>query len=400
MDTRYAFLALDTQGRSQKGFLMAKNQSHAFEYITQKGWYVVKLKPQKSLVKNLFTSRFCIKELYTLITQLHTLTSAHIPLTDALTTLKEIYGRSEIAEALETIEKDVLNGESFSKACGAHPRFFDPLTVAMIAQGEEHNRLNAALDNLKTYLSQKITLKSQLQKAFAYPIFLLVLFLALIAFLTTYLLPPMTSFLSQNNPEGNVSFFWLSASLWIQNYGVWTFIAFVITLMIMTLASYISSPVRTYFSRLLLNMPFMGSILLYQNLHLYFQGLELISRDGQDLPKAMQQAPYMVRSFYLKNLFLRVAPQIKQGQSLYGIFTLFTFMPPVVIRMIKVGEQSNQLNASLGHIGDYLHTQLNLKIERMGRILEPLLLLLMGGILMAIILGLFLPLYSNLGDSF
>ena len=395
---RYAYVALDTQGRSQKGFLMAQNSGHAFEYLSQKGWYVITLKCQKNIFKNFFKARFCIQELYALVTQMHTLISAHVPLIETLATLKEIYATTEIGEVLGIIEQSVLKGESLSKACQAHPKFFDPLTLSMLTQGEAHNQLSDALKNLQTYLGQKIELQAQLKKAFAYPIFLIILFISLIAFLSTFLLPPMASFLTQNNTQGDTTFFWLNASLWIENYGVWVLIGLFFIIIAIAITVYLSPFVRTQVSKIFLQMPFVGSIALYQNLRLYFQGLALVSRSGQDLPKALNQAPHMVRSFYLHSCLNNLAPQMKQGQSIYNIFSPLHFIPPVVLRMIKVGEQSNQLSSSFKHIEDYLNNQLEIKIQSMGRILEPLLLLMMGGILMVIILSIFLPLYSNLGE--
>lgn len=398
----FEYTALDPKGKRKKGTLIATDSKGAFACVKDQGMHVLQLRPTGQglgeVLHKIFKRRLSNTELLMMVKQLHTMIQAHLPLIEALNTLREIYDTHFLGATLEKIEADVLRGETFSSALRAHPTYFDSIFTTTIAQGEENNRLKEALFHYQNYLNQKITIKSQVRKAFAYPIFLTVAFTLLATFLSIYLLPSMGTFMAQNNPNNEDPMVWLRVIQYIEAYGFLT----LGSMISLTIALYIFSrfwpPLNQIFSRLRLKLPFVGEITALENIRLYIQGLELLCRDGHDLPRSLNMAYTMIQSAYLKSRMAGLDSKINQGTSLYQSLRPLEFIPPVALRMIKIGEQTGQLPWAFEQIGEYLNHTLLEKINRMGRILEPLLLFIMGGFLLAIVLCIFMPLYGHLGD--
>jgi type IV pilus assembly protein PilC len=330
--------------------------------------------------------------------QMEQMTRAGIPLLEALAELRDSTPNPSFREVLGQLVSDVEGGLMLSQAMEEHPKVFSNVFQSLVRAGEQTGQLTEVFDNLSNTLKWQHELIAQTKKLLAYPMFVLVVVLGTTAFLMTYLVPQMAGFLKglgQTLPLQTR--FLLATSDLLVNYW-WAFILVPI-LLVMTFIITIkrSEEARYQFDYLKLNLPITGSILRKIIMARFARYFALMYQTGIPVLDGIKTLEAIVDNRVVADSLSRAHQQISAGEQMSESFHSTGLFPPMVIRMIRMGESTGALDKSLLNISYFYDRDVKDSIDKMLKLIEPALTVVLGGILAFIMFSVMGPVYESMG---
>jgi len=346
---------------------------------------------------NLFnSSRVSNQDLVMFCFQLEQLTSAGVPLLECLNDLRESSSNLYFQKVLGAVSSEVEGGKMLSEALAQHPAVFSQVFVSLIAAGEHTGQLPVVLNNLFNTIRWQDELMSQTKKLLAYPAFVAVVVLGAVIFLMIYLVPQMVSFLRNMGQELPLNTKVLIA---ISNafVGYWWLIIGLPVLLVIGLAAAVrSNPTARYrFDLFKLNLPVTGAILQKIIMARFARYFALMYQTGIPILDAIKICENIVGNRVVADALTRVHAQISSGDSMSESFRNAGLFPQLVVRMIKVGENTGALDKSLLNISYFYDRDVNDSMQKMLKMIEPALTVILGGILAFIMFSVLGPVYDS-----
>ena len=328
--------------------------------------------------------------------QLEQLTSAGVPLLDCLNDLRESSSNLYFQKILGAVSSEVEGGKMLSEALAQHPAVFSEVFVSLIAAGEHTGQLPVVLNNLFNTIRWQDELMSQTKKLLAYPAFVAVVVLLAVVFLMTYLVPQMVSFLRNMGQELPLNTKLLIA---VSNAFVdywWLMFGLPLAIVIGLIAVIKSNPVARYrFDLFKLNLPVTGPILHKIIMARFARYFALMYQTGIPILDAIKICENIVGNRVVADALTRVHAQINAGDSMSESFRNAGLFPQLVVRMIKVGENTGALDKSLLNISYFYDRDVNDSMQKMLKMIEPALTIILGGILAFIMFSVLGPVYDS-----
>lgn len=392
----FNYKAIDQTGRSAQGQIDAINEIDLELRLGRIGLDLITFRQaQKSLT--LFSNKkISLKELVMFCFQLEQLTSAGVPLLEGLSDLRDSTANPHLQKVIAALVSEVEGGKMLSQALADHPGVFSHVFVSLVRAGEQTGKLPEVFDNLADTLKWQDELISQTKRLLAYPLFVLFVVLGAVAFLMVYLVPQMVSFLrnmGQELPlETRVLIFISDAFV---NYWWLIFSLPVLGFMLLAIAVKKSTEARYRFDYFKLNLPVIGDILQKIILARFARYFALMYQTGIPILDAIKTCEEIVANRVVADALNRAHQQINSGDSMSESFQNAGLFPPLVVRMIKVGENTGALDRSLLKISYFYDRDVNESVEKMLKLLEPALTVLLGGILAFIMFSVLGPVYDS-----
>jgi len=346
---------------------------------------------------NLFnSSRVSNQDLVMFCFQLEQLTSAGVPLLECLNDLRESSGNLFFQKVLGAVSSEVEGGKMLSEALAQHPAVFSQVFVSLIAAGEHTGQLPVVLNNLFNTIRWQDELMSQTKKLLAYPAFVAVVVLSAVIFLMIYLVPQMVSFLRNMGQELPLNTKVLIA---ISNAFVdywWLIIGLPVLIVTGLAAAVRSNPVARYrFDLFKLSLPVTGPILHKIIMARFARYFALMYQTGIPILDAIKICENIVGNRVVADALTRVHAQISAGDAMSESFRNAGLFPQLVVRMIKVGENTGALDKSLLNISYFYDRDVNDSMQKMLKMIEPALTVILGGILAFIMFSVLGPVYDS-----
>jgi type IV pilus assembly protein PilC len=394
----YRYKQITPQGKITRGLIFSSGEQNVTALLDQHHNHLLKLRELSWIESLLFRPRIADQDLLNLTSQCSQLLKAGIAIQDVMQILANLHSSNFIHSSLIQIRNQLLSGDKLSHALRSQPYLFDMLYCHTIQVGEEHGGLIQAFEKLVLHLRKQVEVKQRLKKETFYPAILVCMMILLIISLSIFLLPQLKDFIMSFGLTLSWStrlLLWLGTS--IERFGG-ILCAIVFFLISSVGAFYILSERFAYWvDWLLLKVPCLGSMLRLYNLTRYLIDFRIFCNDGRSVLKALQEAPAAVTNHYLRKQFQELSDKIHEGRSVTNLFQSLSWFPEAVAQMVKVGENSGQLTQALVFCEEFVQNDLWSNIEKHLRLLEPSLLLIIGGFLLWIVIAVFLPLYDHLG---
>lgn len=324
--------------------------------------------------------------------QLATLVRAGIPLVDSITALTEQVEKEQMVRVLSSVRQGLKEGTSFSKSLGVHPKVFPPLYVNMVAAGEASGMLEVVLERLADFMENQARLKGKLMAALAYPVAMGLFAVGLISFLMVTVVPKLTSIfdnLGQALPwytrllifsSSLVSDFWWLILILVGGGGYW-------------FLRWKKTPKgHLIWDTFQLNMPLFGRLNLLASLARFTRTLATLLASGVQLLPAMEIGKNVLENLKLENVIVEAIGSIREGESIAEPLKRSGAFPPMVTHMIAVGERSGQLEDMLQNVSKAYEAEVETKIATVTSLLEPIMIVVMGGAVGFIVLSIMMPL--------
>lgn len=392
----FHYKAIDKLGRPAMGQMDAQNEADLEIRLERMGLDLITFRPARRATSLFNRNKISRQDLVMFCFQLEQLTSAGVPILDALNDLQESNENPYFQKVIAALSAEVEGGKLLSQALAEHPNVFDEVFVSLVEAGEKTGQLPEVFNNLFSNIRWQDELITQTKKLLAYPAFIAVVVSAAIVFLMLYLVPEMVNFLKNMGQELPLNTKILIAiSDAFQDY--WWLILGLPLLAIFIVAAVVKkNPAARYqFDMIKLNLPFTGTILHKIIMARFARYFALMYQTGIPILDAIKICEKIVGNRVVADALRRAHTQINAGESMSESFHNVGLFTPLVVRMIRVGENTGALDKSLMNISYFYDRDVNDAMQNMLKLIEPTLTVILGCILAFIMFSVLGPVYDS-----
>ncbi|MCX8033936.1 MAG: type II secretion system F family protein [Thermodesulfovibrio sp.] len=393
----YRYKAVDISGKIFKGFVKAQNESTAITTLSIKNLYIVSI-TQIPDVFSPFVSFFKGKikniELIEFAKNLSIMLKAGIPLITALSDLAENITRDSFKNIITDLRDLVEKGVSFSGAIAYHSDIFPQIFHYLIKIGEETGRLDASLDDIAEHFQKIEDLRTTIKRALIYPIFATVASFGAMGFWIVYVLPKIVS--AMKDMDIKIPFitrFLFELGIFIQNFFYLVPIFFIILFLSYQLIKK-NAKFRWTRSYLSFKLPIFKQIFYTRAVALFCEQMRILVGAGIPIDNALDMTADVVNNEMMKRAIYNAKEKILTGQSISQSLKEENIFPSLLIRLIDVGEISGRLEEQLNFLNNYYTAYLREYSARLGKIIEPVMIGVIGLFFAIVIVSLLSPLYE------
>jgi type IV pilus assembly protein PilC len=328
--------------------------------------------------------------------QLATFIRVGVPITDAIRLLQGASSSGAFRAALEDVREDLDAGEAFSTAIAHHPSVFNELYIDMVKAAEYSGTLDRVLLQVAAYLQRQDTAFKKLRSAMIYPAVILVLAMAVCTVLVVFVLPNFVSIFHEFHAELPLpTRIMLGVGVFAQTWRFQIIAGIFITIVAM-LGFMNSPPGRVFWDYTLIRLPIIGSIVTYGIIERFTRTLSTMLRAGIPISQTFDIAISSAGNIRYKRGLVSVKQRMVTGEGFSAPLEATGLFDPMMIRMIQVGEETGTLDSSLEQIADFLSEEMDYKVKNMIALMEPALVIAVGGAVGFVAVSVILPMYGLL----
>jgi len=402
----FAFRAMDLAGSASTGEVEAESKAQVTEQLRQRGLIVLEVSEKSKPVKvEDFFKRWQgvdMRELAIFSRQFATLVASGMPMLRTLYTLEEQTQDEAIKEATAAVRADVEAGSTLEQAMARHPRVFDRLYRAMIRSGEQSGRLEDALDRIAFQVEKTDALRRQVKSAMMYPAlvfgFAAVVLVAIVAFVIPVFAGIFTE-MAEEHPGESAALplptqVCVTASKAITGY--WFVI---IPALVLSVFGFIqwkrTERGKEAWSRFTLHIPFkIGDVIQKVALARWSRTFSGAVSSGVPMLQAIKLTGETAGNVVVEQAMDDMYASVKKGGTLAAPIDANPIFPPMVGHMVAVGEETGQLEHMMSKIADFYEAEVDAKVKALTALLEPVMIVFVGGIVGFIVISMYLPMFS------
>jgi general secretion pathway protein F len=395
----FEYQALDEAGRTRKGVIEADSARHARALLRDQALMPTKVNvtASQSTIKRSgvsFQRKLGHLDRVLFTRQLATLIGSSLPIEAALAAVAEQAEKQHVKGLIMAIRSKVLEGHSLAVSLSDHSSSFNALYRATVTAGEQSGFLDKVLENLADYEERQFSATRNVEMAMVYPAVLLTMAVLIISGLMVYIVPDMVNVIVDTGQELP----WFTTVLigitdLMANY--WWLLIIAVALSVLCIRWLLAQPrMRLRWDRMKFDMPLIQRITRSANAARYTNTLSILTRSGVPLVEAMHIASGVVSNRWLQRALTEATQRVSEGISLHISLGKVGQMPPMLLHMVAAGEQSGTLDAMLGRVADFQQSEVERVVSALVKLFEPLMLLLMGGVVLFIVMAILLPMLS------
>jgi general secretion pathway protein F len=400
----YDYKALGSDGKVAKGLIEADSMKTARLKLKKQGLMVTDIVEKNTAKKSgaagasLFGNRVSQEDISTMTRQLASLVKANIPLVDALTALVEQLESVGLRSVLSQVRESVNEGSSLAKALALHPKVFDNIFINMVEAGESSGTLGLVLLRLADLKEAQSRLRRKVIGGMTYPAVMFFVAIAVLIGIFTFVIPKLQQiFVSMNKALP----FTTEVLIMISTFTVAWWPALIIggaALFALFIRWTNTTGGREKWDRFKLTAPVFGKITRMIGVNRFASTMSTLLGSGVPILTAMSIAKNLVENVHLARAIENARSNITEGQSIAEPLKRSGEFPPLVIHMISIGEKTGELPAMLKNVSDSYEEQVSTAIDGMTALLEPAMIVFMGGTVGFIVVSVIMPLMemSNL----
>ena len=338
------------------------------------------------------------KELINFCFDMEHISRAGIPMIDGLRDLRDSIETPRFKQVISSLIEDIEGGKMLSQAMGQFPKIFDPVFVSLIRAGEQTGRLTDVFENLSKSLRWQDELASETKKLLIYPAMLLVMVLGVSLFLLMYLVPKLVTVLKTMRVELPIQTRILIATSEFATHYWWLILGLPALAIAVVLALIRTDPrVRYAFDFAKLRIPVIGPLLQKIILARFANFFGLMYQSGISILDAIRTSEGIVGNVVIADGLQRAWQQINAGESLSDSFQRTALFPPLVIRMLRVGETTGALDTALFNVNYFYGRDVREGVEKALKVMGPTLNVLLGMLMALILFSILTPIYEMIG---
>jgi general secretion pathway protein F/type IV pilus assembly protein PilC len=389
----FAFTARDLTGQKITGLISASSDREVLSVLEGRSLFPVEIKAGKAAIAPGASLRVKGQTMAILYSQLASLLRSGVPLLRSLTVLREQTSNKKLKVILEDVGRRVEDGSSLGEAMARYPRAFSEMAVNMVRAGAEGGFLEDALERVATFTETAEDLKGRTASAMAYPMVLGTVGTIVVTVLIVFFVPKFAIMFERLRARGELPALtdWL---LWVsdmgRNYGI--FILGALVALGTWLYYQVQKPEgRLKFDWVKIKLPLAGPIFLAFAVARFCRVLGTLLHNGVPILKALEISREAAGNKILSQAIADASENISSGQSLAKPLASSGHFPKMVVEMISVAEESNTLDKVLVELADGLEKRTTRQLDLMVRLLEPLMLVILAGIILVVVIALLVP---------
>lgn len=402
----FEYQALTAQGRPRKGVLEGDNARQIRVQLREQGLIPLSIQavqghatpltathlPQRGSFKTI--SRISATELALITRQLATLIHSALPVEEALQVVAKQITQPRLKSLLLAIRACVVEGHPLATGLGQFPRVFPELYRATVAAGEQSGHLDRVLERLADYTENRHKMRQKILLALFYPLILTLVAIAVVVALLIYVVPEVVQVFAHTQQQlPLLTRGLIASSQFLKHYGL-LLLALALAFGF-TLRHRLQQPTyRLRWHQRLLKLPLIAGILISLETARFARTLSILSASGVPLLEALTISAQVVGNLPMRQAVTAAAIQVREGVSLHRALDQAGYFPPMTVHLIASGEASGQLETLLARAAEHQERELETKSALILGLFEPLLILVMGGMVLVIVLAILLPIFE------
>jgi type IV pilus assembly protein PilC len=392
----YQYIAKDKNGHAITGSLEGNSEQDLAEILHKKELIVISIEQvkKKALKAAGKDKNVKLDDLVVFTRQLATMIDAGIPLVHALGILSEQIESPSLKSVIVTVRQDIEAGMSFCNALGKHPAIFSDLFINMTKAGETSGMLDEVYDRLASYLEKTAALSRKIRSSLVYPAVVVSMALLITAFLLLKVVPTFKGiFDSLGGVLPLPTLILLGISDMLRKY-ILILIA-ILVIAVISFKKYISTDKGSYnFDHFKLRAPVVGVLFRKLAVAKFARTFSTLVRSGVSILSALDIVSKTSGNKVVEEAVVNCSKSVRDGEPLARPLSKSGVFPPMVTRMIGVGEQTGQLEKMLSKIADFYDEQVDAAASALTSMIEPLVIAFLGIIIGFIVVALFLPIFK------
>lgn len=402
----YSYLAVDREGREKKGVIEADSERQIRQQLREMGFFPVEVRlvkeksfAVKAWYQELFRHRLKqmkikMHDLSLLTRQFASLLSAGLPIEESLLGVAEQSERQDVKNVLMGVRSHLLEGRSLAQAMDDFPGVFPHLYRATVRAGEKSGELDRVLNRLADYVEKQHRIQQKIRHALVYPTMLILVSIGILIFLLVYIVPKIVDVFSesaQSLPFATVLL--LKISHFFQTYGIYLFIlmglGFIGFRRLLRVDKF-----KYRFHRFLIQLPVIGRLLKMINSARFSRTFGILFAASVPVLDAMQAAAEVISLLPMREAVNQAVLKVGEGADIHRSLRQTGYFTPISLNLIAVGESTGRLEDMLERSADQQDQDVTLFIESALTLFEPLMILVMGGMVLFIVLAVLLPIFN------
>lgn len=400
---KFEYKARTKEGNIKSGLVVAPDKSRAENLLTENGLSVISIEQkQDGLVEKFgsFGESVSNKDLVIFSRQLATMISARVPIIQSLRILQDQIENKYLLKIIADLIAGVENGDSLSFAMSHHEKVFSNVYTSLVKSGEVAGNLDKSLIYLADQLEKDYELKRKVKGAMTYPVFVLGTLVVVMILMFKFILPKLTSVLKEQGGElPAISKMLISFTDFFDKF--WWLVILILLALIFLVKYLLSTSVgKKNWDTIKLKLPIFGQI--FQKIYLtrFSRNLSTLIKGGIPIIKSMQIVAEIIGNSVYNEILLNTASQIAGGKSISdGLSGHPNEFPSIVTQMVKVGEQTAQLDDILYKLSGFYEKEVDAKVTTLTTLMEPLIMIVLGIGVGVLVAGILMPIYNLAGSA-
>jgi type IV pilus assembly protein PilC len=397
----YEYAVRDRQGKIVKGRVEAPNQAAVANRLREMGLSAVSIAEvnvgglnREIAIPGVGGNKIRLKDLAVMSRQLATMIDSGLSLLRALAILAEQTESKPLAKVLAQVRNDVEIGTSFSGALGKHPDVFPPLMINMVKAGEVGGFLDQVLVSVANNFEAEVKLRGKIKSAMTYPV---VVFIVAILAMIGMLLFIVPIFANMFADLGGELPFLTKILVVLSNVMKWTIGPFAVVLIAFSIwwgRHKNDKEIRERLDPLKLRLPVFGPLWRKIAISRFTRNFSTMIHAGVPLLQALEIVGETSGNIVIEHATKAVQESVRRGESLSGPLAQHPVFPPMVVQMMAVGEDTGALDTMLGKVSDFYDQEVEATTEQLTSLIEPIMIVGLGGIIGFIVIGLYMPIFQ------
>ncbi len=398
----FEFQAKTEDGRIVKGELDAANESEARIRMRAQRLTPLRIEARKGASGGgfdlrklaIFGDSVSQKDLQVFTRQFAVLVSAGVPIVQSLEAMSRGARSAGMSNILTGVCQDVERGRRLGDALAARPAVFDRLYVNLARAGEEGGVLDAVLNRLASYIETSVKLKGKVKGALFYPIAIMIVAIIVIIFIMVFVVPKMSAMFVQSGQElPALTLFVVNCSTFFQHY--WYMVAAtVIAVPLFTKMYYDTDPGRKVCDAIFIEIPVFGDLIKKSAIARFSRTLATLLSSGVRIIDALEISSATTGNWMIEKALLETKDAVSRGKTLAEPLAKIPYFPNMVTQMIAIGEQTGNIDQMLAKVADFYEDEVSNATDAMTSLLEPILMVVLGGIIAVIVVAMYLPIFN------
>ena len=390
--------AITKKDEAKKGEMEAADELAVRGLLRRQGFksIEVKIKPKDIMeyLPSFLKGKIKEKNVVVFCRIFSTMINAGLPLIQCLDLLAQQEQNKAFAQIIRAVKEDIEGGTSLTNALKKYPRIFDELFVNLIAAGEAGGILDVILERLSNYMEKAMKLKARVKGAMTYPAAVLVISFAVVALLLLKVIPVFKQmFEGMGGQLPALTQALINASEFTQSYFLFM-IAVLVIIYIAFVRFYRTEKGRWTIDSLILKSPVFGDLLKKVAVAKFSRTLSTMMSSGVPILEGLMIVSKTSGNVVVEDALMKTRQSITEGRSIAEPLAETGIFPPMVIQMISVGEATGALDSMLSKIANFYDDEIDVAVDAMTALLEPVMMVFLGGIVGGMIIAMYLPIFK------
>lgn len=390
----FRYVAKENTGKTITGTQDYSDKAALIDALRKKGLVIISINETSKRRLSVFSKKVKLEDVVIFSRQLATMVDSGIPLVQAMDILHDQIEKPNFKKVIGTIRDDIEIGSSFSDALLKHPNVFSPLYINMVKAGESSGALDDILDRLASYLEKANILQRKVKSSLIYPTVVVSMAMLITMVMLLKVIPTFKGIfdvLGGTLPLPTRILILVSDTL----RNMFLYVVAALAVAVFALRRYLkTNQGKLLFDRAVLKFPIIGPLMRKVAVAKFTRTLATLTKSGVPILVSLEIVGKTAGNTVIEKALTDVRTSIKEGENIADPLANSGAFPPMVVRMIHVGEKTGQLEKMLGKIADFYDDQVDAAVSGLTSLIEPLIIALLGVVIGGIVIAMFLPVFK------